>query len=78
MRSSGWQYVGCILVSIGGALSIAGSIVLLYLQKIFINSIRYSAYYPPMIFGGVIVIVAGTIALIISTTKKESKTQGKV
>lgn len=75
MRSSSWQYMGCVLIGVGGAFSIAALAILWYLQKVFVNSLRFSAYHQPMIFGGVGMIIAGASALIVSRTKREGKTQ---
>jgi len=75
MHSSDWQYLGYVLVGMGGALSISGSIAIFYLQKNPWTSHQYSSYPIPLLLIGVCIIVLGIVAFLRFKQKRKVETK---
>jgi hypothetical protein len=64
MRSSSWEYSGFVLVGVGSAMLVVGLLTYFSSQILQGRTLRYSSYPVPMVFLGVLMMIAGTIALI--------------
>ena len=69
MRSSDWQYIGYVLVAVGGAFIITGAIALLNFQQGQIK-IQYGDYFLPLLLVGLLLTVMGGLAFFKSKQKQ--------
>lgn len=69
-RSAHWEYLGFVLVGVGVAFCISGSIALFYLQQHPSIHPQYAPYPVPLLIAGSCIIFPGAAALIYSRMKK--------
>ena len=71
MRSSDWQYIGYVLVAVGGALILTGAIALYAVQQGLLVKTQYNDYFLPTLLVGLLLTVIGVVAFFKSKQKQE-------
>jgi len=71
MRSSDWQYLGYVLVAVGSALALSGSVALHYFQQGLLSGTRYGASFAPILLVGIAIAVLGIVAFVRARLKRK-------
>ncbi len=71
MRSSEWQYIGYVLVAVGGALILTGAISLYAVQQGLLVKTQYNDYFLPTLLVGLLLTALGVVAFFKSKQKQE-------
>jgi hypothetical protein len=74
MRSSDWQYLGYVLVGVGGSFTLSGAIALYIVQQELLNKNLYSDYFLPILFIGIFIAALGSMAFFQYIRKKKKET----
>jgi uncharacterized membrane protein YidH (DUF202 family) len=64
MRSSHWEYLAFVLIGVGAALLITGSVTFYYSQDSGRTNVRYGQYSVPLIIIGACLIILGVLAFL--------------
>ncbi|MCJ7793359.1 hypothetical protein MUP42_00340 [Candidatus Bathyarchaeota archaeon] len=73
MRSSDWQYLGYVLVGVGGSFAISGAIALYSLQQELLTKNQYSPYFLPILLIGIFIAALGIVAFFQYIRKKKKE-----
>lgn len=73
MRSNHWEYLSLMLIALGLALTISGSIIYVYYQQHPQTNPQYSGYLVPLLMTGVCITTLGIPAFHRSRTKKKAE-----
>ena len=76
MRHSHWEYLGFVLVGIGAALAITGTVTWFYFQQYRDTNPQYHSYPLPLLITGPCLVIAGIAALIRARMKKQKESFG--
>jgi hypothetical protein len=74
MRSSDWQYLGYVLVGVGGSFAISGAIAPYSIQQELLNKNQYSHYFLPILLIGMFITALGIVAFFQYIRKKRKET----
>jgi hypothetical protein len=73
MRSSSWEYVGYVLVTVGCSLALTGTVALFSLQQGNLRNMQYSPYLLPILVAGIVFAVSGAMAFIKAGKKRKQE-----
>jgi hypothetical protein len=71
MRSSDLQYLGYVLVGVGGSFALSGAIALYSLQQELLAKTQYSSYFLPILLIGILIVALGIVAFFLFIRKKK-------
>jgi hypothetical protein len=74
MRSSNWQYLGYVLVGVGGSFALSGAIALYIVQQELLNKNPYSDYFLPILLIGIFITDLGILTFFQYIRKKKKET----
>lgn len=73
MRSNHWEYLALVLLALGLALMISGTIIYVNYQQYPQRKTQYSGIQIPLIIAGACFTVLGVLAFRMSRTKKKAE-----
>ena len=74
MRSSDWQYLGYVLVGVGGSFVLSGAIALYIVQQELLNKNLYRDFFLPILLIGIFIAALGSMAFFQYIRKKKEET----
>jgi uncharacterized membrane protein YfcA len=73
MQSSHWEYLAYVLVGVGIALAVCGSVTFIYFREHYARHIEYSSYSIPLLISGTFILALGIVAFFRHRQKKRDE-----